>query len=487
VVDVRRLSAQNYSRIDVICALLKSALGSDVIGFFGARYMVGGTGRVRLVLGVVASALAVLSTGTEAVAQLSQPSEDQRRAESGGSKVVRESAGASGRAADNPLDDPKMTDESYQPEGIEAGLFLIFPLVDFSESFNSNIFATETDAKSDFVTRIAPELKARSRFTNHALNTTARVEQYYYSKYSSDNRTDASLLVDGRYDFSKIWEGSGSLYIDQYHEDRGSPDATAGLGPTNTHSATLQGSSKVKLGRYTVSGELTGAKRVYSDAETDSGTEINNGDRDRVETKALGRGSYEVFPGYAAIVEASVNNRNYDDSQDDAGFERSSHGYRIDTGVGVDISQLIRGDFLLGYFSQDYDDTRFTDPAGLSVKAQFNWTPSRSTVVVPSLERSVLETTTRNASGMVRTSAAAIVRHELRRNVVLTANAGVSYDDFQGTDQEYWSYEGRLRGVWSLSPMYYVGGEVGYRLRESNIAGQGYDQGTALVRFGIQR
>jgi hypothetical protein len=79
------------------------------------------------------------------------------------------------------------------------------------------------------------------------------------------------------------------------------------------------------------------------------------------------------------------------------------------------------------------------------------------------------------------------VRHELRRNVVLTANAGVSYDDFQGTDQEYWSYEGRLRGVWSLSPMYYVGGEVGYRLRESNIAGQGYDQGTALVRFGIQR
>jgi hypothetical protein len=196
--------------------------------------------------------------------------------------------------------------------------------------------------------------------------------------------------------------------------------------------------------------------------------------------------SYEMFPGYSVIGEVSANRRSYDSNRDDLGFQRSSWGYAARTGIGVDISQLIRGDFMIGYMAQNYEDPRFKDPKGLSVRASFNWTPSKMTVVVPSFERSIQETTTSQVSGSVRTSAGVLVRHELQRNIVLTMTTRVSNDYYKGTGQSNWTYEARLRGIWSLAPEYYIGGEAGSRIRTSTVQSSEFKQTTVLLRFGLR-
>lgn len=383
-------------------------------------------------------------------------------------------------------DDEDRVADAYQPEGIELGSFLLLPQLETDVMYNTNVFAQENDGKSDFITRIAPELKLRSRFATHAVNVTARAEQFLFKTYSQDNHLDAGVTVDGRYDLARGSELTDLFDIAQRYEDRGSPDASDGKRPTRTRSLLNNFGGKHQAGRYTFSGELATARRVFDDVTTESGSIINNSDRDRWENSLTLRGGYEMFPGYSAVVEVSGNNRRYDDQLDDAGFNRSSTGYRAATGIGVDISQLIRGDFLVGYYHQDYRDARLKDPSGLSFRAIFNWTPSRLTVIVPSLERTVLETTQGSSSAMVRSSVSLLVRHEYQRNIVLTGVGSVNYDEFEGINRSAWTYEARGRVVYAFNPEVYVGGEIGYRLRDSELAGQSYQQLVTLARLGLR-
>lgn len=382
--------------------------------------------------------------------------------------------------------DPERVDDSYQPKGVEFGNFLLLPEVEFEERYNSNVFAQSSDAKGDFITRIAPEVQARSRFKQHALNLSAGAEQYFYRRYTDDNHVDAFVTATGRYDFDRNWEANGLLEARLRHEDRGSPDEAGGEEQTPGYSVTGELGNEQTLGRYKFSQSIRAVRYTFGDVDAGSGGSINNSDRDRVEVVGTGRASYEMFPGYAAIGQLQGNVREYDDTLDDAGVNRSSQGVRAEAGIGVDITQLIRGDFLVGYFRQDYEDPSLTDPSGPAVRAVFNWTPSRMTVVVPSLERSVQETTTTRASGMIRTGGSLLVRHEYARNIVITGVASVYQDDFDGSGQENWTYDGRARLIWALAPEYYVGGELSYRQRTSNVETSEYNQYVLSLRFGLR-
>lgn len=400
------------------------------------------------------------------------------------SAVVREATPApnGGEATD----DAKRVDESYQPKGIEMGNFLLLPQLEVSEVHNSNIYATDKNPKNDLITRIAPEVRLRSRFPVHALNILARLDQYVFQKHEDDTHLDGVLLVDGRYDFTKQWEANATAEVNQYYEDRGTPDAAAGKKPTRTRSVSTDLESKARLGSMTLTGGVEVGHRDFADVETSTGTKINNDDRDMTETKLTARAGYEFYTGYSVVVEGSQNWRNYDDKVDDNGYQRSSNGQRLRAGIGVDISELLRGDFLIGYQAQNYSDRRLNDPKGFSISSKFNWTPSRLTVVVPSLERSVQETTVFGSSSIVRTAGSLLVRHEVQRNLVLTAVGSVSHDDFRSNPRNDWTYDARLRGTWALSPEYYVGGELGYRNRSSSIDSADFKQYVVALRFGLR-
>ncbi|WP_159107428.1 outer membrane beta-barrel protein [Azospirillum sp. B506] len=410
-----------------------------------------------------------------------QDKADPRRANS--AKILQEQ---NPQDKDGGKDDEKQVDDSYQPKGIELGSFLLLPQIEVSEGYNSNIYARATDRKSDFTTRITPEFQLRSRFANHMLNISARAEQSLFATYTDDNHLDASTNIVGRYDFSREWEANGSFDAYQAYEDRGSPDAVNGKSPTPTYGFGGRTGTKFQVGRYTFSSEINGARRMFGNVDTSAGTTINNSDRDRNEFGAMGRGSYELFPGYAAVAQVEVNRRQYDSSRDRAGYNRSSSGWRAETGIGVDITQLVRGDFLIGYLKQDYEDSRFKDPSGLAVKSVLNWTPNRMTVVALSLERSVQETTTVNASGMVHSGASVLIRHEMQRNIILTGTASAFQDEFKGANQTNWTYDARARAVYALQPELYVGGELGFRRRTSDKTDVGFSQGVALLRIGAR-
>jgi len=430
---------------------------------------------------LAAGCLSLLSSMAAAQTTGTQVRDDPRRAR--GAMVTREVDPAVDQSGKS---DASRVDESYQPKGVEVGQFLLLPKIEFATAYNDNVFAQRNNPSGDLLTKVTPEAELRSRFSTHQLNFLARAEQTTYRKYDDDNTLELYGASNGRFDISRDWELYGNAAAYQRFEDRGSPDGVGGKKPTKVHGADARAGSKAKLGRYALEGDVSAERSTYGDVESSTGAQINNSDRDRVRVAARGRAAYEMFPGYAAVFEFSGNQTKYDDSFDDNGYRRDSYGYHGLAGLGIDLTDLVRGDFLVGYLKQNYEDDRFRDPAGLALRAQLNWTPSRMTIVVPALERVVQETTLLGASSIVHLAASVLVRHELERNVVLTFTGSASQDDFEGTDQRNRTYEGRLRGIWALAPEYYVGAEVGHRYRTSNVETSGFSQTVVLARLGLR-
>jgi hypothetical protein len=224
------------------------------------------------------AAIGVLSTASLSHAQALniQKEEDPRRAKNS-ARVTKEIAPSDD---DNGSNDKERVDESFQPKGLEVGKFLFFPLIENDASFNSNIYSTRDNTKSDIIAKIAPELRLRSRFSEHSLNITARAEEFLYKNHEQENHIDANLAADGRYDLGRDWEATGLLNYARQYEDRGSPDAVAGKRPTLTHLYSSRLGSKLREGRMTYAGNLTLDRRIFENVTTSTGSIINNSDRD---------------------------------------------------------------------------------------------------------------------------------------------------------------------------------------------------------------
>lgn len=410
------------------------------------------------------------------------PGRDPRRLP-GASRVV---ADPQPQADPRGEQDPDRMNDPYRPRGILLGDFMMLPKLELDGTYTDNLFASQTNRRSDYVAIARPEMRLRSRFREHELNLFGQVEASKHDRFANDDVVDARAGVDGRYDLTRDDNVYGRLDVIRRHEERGSDDDAFGREPTAAQEILGKIGAKLRFARLSLIAEGLLNRFSFDNVVTSAGQTVNNHDRNRTELVGSLKASYELFPGYAAVVALTANQRDYDDARDDAGLQRDSTGYRLEGGIGIEIADQLRGDFLVGYLQQNYSDTRLRDPAGLAIKASFNWTPDRSTVIVPTLERSVQETTLLNSSAMVRTTASILARRELARNILVTGYAGVYFDEFSGLSRNSTTYEVRGRLTYAFSGQVYVSGELAFKSKDSQLAGRSYEQSFVGLRLGLQ-
>ncbi|MBU0724743.1 MAG: outer membrane beta-barrel protein [Alphaproteobacteria bacterium] len=379
-----------------------------------------------------------------------------------------------------------VTEPSLQPKGIELNDFMFFPSVELDQIYTDNLFAEENNANSDWITIVRPAFKLQSRLPQHAVNLVGSLEAYRHWEYTRDDHENYSLAADGRYDLSVNSELNAQIGTRRYYEDRGSDDDVRGETPTEATAHTLLLGGKTRLNRFLFGGTAQAARLSFGDVNTSSGVPINNSDRDRWEYTGQVTGGYELVPGYSAQTAFSANSRIYDDEFDDFGLQRDSKGWRAEAGLGLDLGQVLRGDLLVGYMKQYYEDDSFADISGPSIRATLNWSPTRMTLIVPSLERSILETTILGASGIVRTAASLSMRHELQRNLIGYGYVSYYNDDFENISGKSNTFETRWRLMYALTDNFYTGLQASYRDKESDFPDGSFKEATVGVRFGVQ-
>jgi len=377
----------------------------------------------------------------------------------------------------------------YDQLGIRLGSFLVFPTGQLAESYDTNVFATTTNTKSDFYTTLNPSIALRSDWNVHALDLEASSQTKRYAGLVSENVTNFAVSGGGRLDIQRDIYASASAEYQLLHEDRSSPDSVNGKNPVEYHITSARLAYVHEPGRLGARIDTTVDSYSFNNATTSAGATINQHSRDRI-VYALGpRVSYEIIPGYHAFAKASGNERDYVQKFDNQGVQRSSRGYEVDGGTAIDITELINGEIFAGYLSQTYDDSRLKPASGFDFGGNVLWNVTPLTSLRATLSRTIEETTqfasvggvTTSASGYFQTTIKLTAEHELLRNLLLSASLGYSNSDYQGINRNDDEYDAAVVGRYLINRNLSATADFSVHRRSSNVAGASFDRGVGIL------
>src|SRR3546814_510857 len=136
---------------------------------------------------------------------------------------------------------------------------------DLAESFNSNIYATQNNPASDFITALSPKVDLRSDWGSHALNLHADSTLVRYTTHDSENYNDYTLATDGRLDVLRDLQLFGGAGYQVRHEPRSSPDNQGGVEPTEYSVASVNAAVEKTFNRLVMRLDGKAERYVYQD------------------------------------------------------------------------------------------------------------------------------------------------------------------------------------------------------------------------------
>lgn len=400
---------------------------------------------------------------------------------------------SSGYAAAQTLPPPQTTQPEQQsvfmrtlpqfaPRGQPIGAFILYPGIDIGGAYNSNVYATQSNTKGDFVASLDPSLSLRSNWIRNALNFNVSGAFRRYAQQTANNENNFSADVDGRLDIRTDTYMTGGIGYRLAHEPRTSPNTVLNQKYPTEYQLTTG-----KLGfvreRGIIGFELHSQVSYYSynNNVTGNGTPIAESDRNRIEYSVTPRITYQIVKGYRAFIQASGNERSYQSKFDQFGYQRDSHGYQVDAGTAVQLTNLITGEIFAGYLQQDYKDSRLPTASGPGFGGNLLWNVTPLTSVRATLSRTVqewnsFESSQPPVSSYIATTTGVSVEHQVHDD--LLASAGIDYenDDFQGISRSDNVYGGSAGIRYLINRHLSAGVNFAYNRRESNVAFISYDQ-----------
>jgi hypothetical protein len=386
----------------------------------------------------------------------------------------------------------------YDPLGIRARTFLIFPRLSVDAEFDDNVFATDGDEDSDIGAIISPNIEARSDWSRHALNLSAGATSGTYYEYQKNNYLDFFGQATGRLDVTRDNILSGVLRAERLHQGRADPDQDNDLDDPD------QGASgRDDLAEYyrmladtayrhnfnrlfTVLG--AGIQRLtYEDTGNTQGSR-----RDRNEYIGRLRLGYELSPRIDLYGEGRYSYRDYDKEQIFQGEEadKDSHGYQARLGTDVDITGILFGDLALTYSARNFTSSEFEDTSGFGGNGSLTWNVTPLTSIILDLSSEIQETTVEFegevAEANFENAVELDVTHELLRNLLLNANARFERDDFEGTGRTDNTWSAGAGATYLVNRNLSLEADYRYTNRSSDAPNARYDRNLVLVGFTLR-
>jgi hypothetical protein len=380
----------------------------------------------------------------------------------------------------------------YSPVGGRIGDFFFYPSAEAEGFWDSNVFYAP-HAKSDFYSSLRPGLSVNSDWGANQLNFLAGAEVRRFATQVSENQTNYNLATNGRLDILHGEYLDAGMAFQNAHEERYAPSsAPTQLRPTEYQESS--GKLKFVRERGIIGLQFTGNLDYYSydNVVTTSGGELRESDRNRVEVYGGPKLTYEIVPGYHAFIASQANDRIYQSTYDINGLKRSSHGFEVDVGTDVLITNLITGEIYVGYLRQEYDDSRLPTVSSPGFGGSVLWNVTERTSVRANASRTIEEvdlfgtTAAGTATSALHSSVSVGVEQEVRHNILLTGGGTFYSDDYQGTSRTDNTVEGNLGLTYLLNRMWSAGLDATYQNRTSNTSGVGYSRALIGAKIRLQ-
>jgi hypothetical protein len=326
----------------------------------------------------------------------------------------------------------------YNPIGFRSGSVFFYPKLTTGLRYDSNVFASPINKRSDLILIMSPELTITNvapRFApvavpKFAYELTLNADVYRFRTFDSEDRVDAKAQLKTRWEITHDFTFEGNFQAARRHDERGDtalpPDASEPIPYTDLRA---DGMFTKYFDRFGI--DLQGGVRRldYENILSTGGVPLAQAQRNGTILSAYVRPFYEFSPGYRAFVRMRGNTRNY---EADGALNRDSSGYDLRGGVEFAVTPLISGSVEAGYLSQSYENPLIRPFDGLSFAAKAQWLVTPLVTISATAERSVAETITPDFEARLDTIYGVQVDYELMRNVILFSSVKVKKEEFRG-------------------------------------------------------
>src|SRR6516225_6082403 len=130
---------------------------------------------------------------------------------------------------------PQRPSSGFEPIGLRVGDFFWFPRAELDETYNSNIFATNTSPTHDFITAVQPSFDLLSIQPRGSFNVHGNTQLQFYARNPAQNTQDGSISVDGGLPVAAGSALFGDAQVSHQHISYGSPNSPGDIAQPVTY------------------------------------------------------------------------------------------------------------------------------------------------------------------------------------------------------------------------------------------------------------
>lgn len=405
----------------------------------------------------------------------------------------------------NALSPSRAPDEFYLPRGVPLGApFRLYPNLLTSLTYDDNVYrvgASAPGGKTDsFFFTINPTIVLDYDTSGLKVDLYGDSAIYEYTSLGRADTTTYDLGVRGSYTITHAASFSGNVSESLEDEELSSPN-DVGSQAHATQFSLFDGSGRFDFKPSRLGFAVGGSADLYTfhcTALIGGGLSCLDHDRDNQLYKGYVETSYDFSPGYSVFARGTYNDDHYfinplnPNGGDRNGDLRSSHGYTIDTGLNLLLTNLLSAQLYVGYLDQMYIKHQphpLPDVSGLDFGANLNWYPTELLTVHLSALRQIENIVLPGASAGDDKSVTLSAEYEIARRIFATGSVG--YDDVlykmlpppSLTDQ---TFSAGLGAKWLVSHYLTASVSYNYSIRGSTRPGGSYNDNMVSLAVNLQ-
>ena len=370
--------------------------------------------------------------------------------------------------------------------GLRWGGLLILPELLVSETYDDNIYATDNNRETDFVTSLRPSIEITLPDSRHELSIKGDYEFRKYLDNDDEDQHNLGASIEGflkgadwlKIPFAAFWRNK--------HEER-ADDLTVQLSDEPIRMDTLEARTgiEIKPGRLALGILGHYGKERYEDGfSTVNNAQVIRRDGDRDWMKAEAYTSYDLSNNHRIKLSGTIGERNYDRNNyqggGSTGPKRDSQTWGAMAGWHFAFSGL-KGHLSAGLEEYNYDNNAISDISEVVVDGLISHEFNEMTSFNLKFGRDIFEHP-EIVSPAVRSRIGAYFDHKLGESFLVAAGADYEYLEFDtiNRDDETWKF--RALADYFLTDNFALGLEYIYSLRDSDAVNADYGRNQIMLK-----
>jgi len=322
----------------------------------------------------------------------------------------------------------------YEPIGWRFGSVMFYPELITGVGFDSNVYQQSTDPQSDIVGVFSPRGTFVYERPDFDWTADFGADLRRYRELSGENTEDAHAKLKLRRDLTNALEFRAGLGAARKHEMRGESDA-----PTNAAEPPVyklfnaDAAFTQTFNRFGIRAGGDVRSYTYDDITTFSGDIQDQSFRDGTIVTGSLLPFYQLDGRNRLFARLALSER---DNEGTGDLNRDSQGVLARAGVDFELTPLVFVTSEIGMQQLAFDNPDIDTVDALSFATQATWLMTPLMTASLSANRSISERVSQNYDARIDTSIKGALDYELLRNVLVSAGAKYTREDFIGIARE---------------------------------------------------